>query len=364
MGSSSSKRSKSSSSVKSSSSAKSKKSARSKVGSTTSEEESTDSNLNFSARFKTNDNFTHERKDSKKYWISHVRFRKRSSGEVNVRRTSSERKPDSRFNAHTNPNNLTEQTERRASKGGLNKSLSFDSSTAHTSRNKNTDILVSGDSNTAGVDSISSTSENNQRLDENSSVAAQRVNIEERLLSNVQLYNLLNDGALSPCICDPTYILLIDTRSKKDYDTNHILLARHFTTIKEQAENLYGFSTKTNVSEFTWVVIYGDGLSDDANDDNDEIKVMKDLDNCYDTDLYILKTGFKSFEKLYPFLCSEHEKVDFKSIQTYPSIILDEQLYQGRGDQATSIKVITDLEITHVINITTEHASAFPEKIQ
>lgn len=361
MGSSYSRSARSSASVKSISSTKSKKLARSKVGSSSSDEE-IDNNLNFSAGFKANDSFTHERKDSKKYWISHIRLRKKSSGDVNVRRTSSERKPSSNFNANSN---LTEQTQRKTSKATLSKSLSFDPSTAQASRSNNADSVARGDCNIISVGSMSSPSENNRGLDENSDVATQHLNdIKDRLVTNVQLYNILNDGALSPCICDPSYILLIDTRNKKDYDSNHILLARHFTAITAEAQNVHGFSTKLNVSEFTWVVLYGDGLSDDDSDDHNEIRVMKELEGCYDTETYILSSGFQSFEQLYPFLCSQHEKVDFKSIQVYPSIILDEQLYQGRGDQATNLKVVTDLQITHVINITTEHASAFPEKIQ
>lgn len=355
MGSSYSRKARSSPSVKSNSSTRSKKSG-SKVASSPNAE--TDRDNNFAA-FKSNENFTHERKDSKKHWISHVRFRKRSSGDV--RRTSSERRPEMRSNANSN---LTKQTDRKSSKTGLSKSLSFGSSTGKSSLRTNTENAKSYDGKTVFYSSIVATSVNDDGLGENSVVATQRVSLKDRSLTNVQLYNILNDGALSPCICDPTYILLIDARSKQEYDADHIIMARHITTVKSQAENIYGISSRVNVSEFTWVVIYGDGVTDDADDNQEEIKIMNELEECYDTEPFILAPGFKSFQQLYPFLCSQHEKVDFKSLRIYPSIILDEQLYQGRGDQATNIKVVTDLQITHIINITQEHVSAFPEKIQ
>lgn len=336
------------------STASSRSKTRSKVGSTSTD---TDQDNNISA-LNSESNFTHERKDSKKFWISHVRFRKRSSGDIQVRRSSSERKPETR----SNPKSTSEEQTRRSSKTGLNKSLSFDA--AHQSSSYTSKVNSNGPEKTT-VSSPGSKREEKEGLDENSGVVNQNINLKNMSLSVSQLYNILNDGALSPCICDPTYILLIDTRSKQEYDANHILMARHVTyvTTDLQEKNIYGFPSNVNISEFTWVVIYGDELTDDVNDNNDEIKLMRELDSSYNTEPFILVSGFKSFYKTFPFLCSDQDKVDFKTLQVYPSTILDNQLYQGRGDQATSLKVIDDLQITHIVNITQEHASAFPEKV-
>ena len=37
--------------------------------------------------------------------------------------------------------------------------------------------------------------------------------------------------------------------------------------------------------------------------------------------------------------------------------------YQGRGDQATNKLIIDNLHITHILNITLEHACAFPDHV-
>ena len=81
-----------------------------------------------------------------------------------------------------------------------------------------------------------------------------------------------------------------------------------------------------------------------------------------------LSGGFEAFHTFYPFVCTQ---TDIRSIADrekyltiYPSVVLDNQLYLGTGVQATNWKVIRDLKITHIINISIEHLCPFTDKIK
>merc|ERR1712141_199464 len=52
-----------------------------------------------------------------------------------------------------------------------------------------------------------------------------------------------------------------------------------------------------------------------------------------------------------------------RTIVTYPSAIINDKLYQGKGEQATNMQCIGDLKITHIINITKEHPNKFADDV-
>lgn len=314
-------------------------------------------------------NIVHERKDSKKFWVSHVKFRK-SSGDL--RRTSSEKRPEIHKDDKTTAKPTTRHKQN--SKTVLLKSSSFDSAegTSSQSRELHEDSRRSRNNND-GVKS--GNSEQGVNCSQHSVVAnADAEDAKYRLMTVIELYNILNDGALSPCICDPSYVLILDTRSIESYERSHILLARPSTSLYSDLQSynyLHGFSTSSTsisnaVNEFTWVIIYGDPIDPEASniEDRPEIKLYKELEGNYKVEPYLISAGFSSFENSFPFLCTENRTIDYKTLKVYPSIILDNQLYQGRGDQATNIKVIVHLKITHIVNITQEHKNAFPDKVE
>jgi protein-tyrosine phosphatase len=311
----------------------------------------------------------HERKDSKKFWISHVRFRRSSS---DLRRTSTEKKPEMRKTPETTPAKQTHQYE-RDSKTALHKKVSSDSPEGTTLQGSLLHDSASGrNDNVEGVKS--KFSEFGGNCEKHSVVTNDNTSgAKYRSMTVVELYNILNDGALSPCICNPAYILLLDTRSKQCYEESHVSLARPSSSLYSDIQSynyMHGFSTSTDISntinEFTWIIIYGDpiDLQGDDIEERPEVKLYNELEGDFDVEPCILSTGFTSFENAFPFLCTNEKVLDFKKLQVYPSMILDNQLFQGRGDQATNIKVIEDLKITHIVNITQEHKSAFPEKVE
>ncbi|EDO42672.1 predicted protein, partial [Nematostella vectensis] len=187
-----------------------------------------------------------------------------------------------------------------------------------------------------------------------------------------ELYNYLNDGALSPCICDTSYMLLIDTRDRELYEKCHILLARSSKTLftELQSYSLYGITTGINLENalngFAFVIVYGNYVGNNNLQESKEYKLIRELES-YGVEPYLLAAGFEAFYTEFPFLCTDkqfYQLEDYKRIQIYPSIILPKQLYLGKGDQATNKKIMEDLKITHIVNITQEHKSAFPESIE
>ena len=100
-----------------------------------------------------------------------------------------------------------------------------------------------------------------------------------------------------------------------------------------------------------------------------------------------LNGGFEAFQTSFPFVCTQSEirsLVDREKFLTiYPSVVLENQLYLGKrqeptesissrretvcvgtGHQATHWKVIRDLKLTHIINISIEHPCAFNDQIE
>ena len=81
----------------------------------------------------------------------------------------------------------------------------------------------------------------------------------------------------------------------------------------------------------------------------------------------ILDGGFRAVQNLYPFLCTQAfpktEKERQSLLTQYPSEILPEGLYLGNGDEAENEKVIDNLRISHIINITCNRGCPFKHKI-
>lgn len=99
----------------------------------------------------------------------------------------------------------------------------------------------------------------------------------------------------------------------------------------------------------------------------------------------ILSGGYEAFHTFFPFVCTQSDIrsiVDREKFLTiYPSVVLDNQLYLGKsqrrvrqcshfvpllgtGHQATNWKVVRDLKLTHIINISVEHQCVFTDKIK
>ena len=184
-------------------------------------------------------------------------------------------------------------------------------------------------------------------------------NVEEGYISVTQLYNSLNDGQLSSYMYDPTYMLIVDTRVAEDYYKLHVVTAEHVS-------NLTNTDKVEPLHTYTMVIVYDHkGLSRSLKD-SALSKTVKDM-LTQGTHAFIVKGGFDSFHDKHPYLCTQQipktGRHRSKLLIQYPSIVLENRLYLGRVDQATNEKIVTDLAITHVVNVTLERLTPFASRI-
>ena len=188
-----------------------------------------------------------------------------------------------------------------------------------------------------------------------------------------ELYNFLCEGSATPHIYDPTYMLLIDSRAPSSFAESHIVLARSSSNLYPNLlrSNLDGYAVTEGeigdiLRKFALVVVYGDKVHDLEDCSCTEVKLLTELASR-GVEPVLLSAGFETFSRTFPFLCTTQEfrtDRDLKKVLVHPSVILTDQLYLGRGDQATNPKIIDNLNITHVVNISREHPNAFPDRLK
>lgn len=173
-------------------------------------------------------------------------------------------------------------------------------------------------------------------------------------ISSSDLYTVLNDVSRYSChIHDPLYLLLLDARSVQQYQTNHIQSAFHVSAVNVAIINQH-------IRNFSNIIIYGADSKLDENDQHVERAV--NLFEDYEIDFDILIGGFSEFHERFPFLCNTltawTEAEREHKLTVYPSLILEDWLYQGNGDQARNADIIHEMDISHILNISTEHKCA------
>ncbi|CAB3994465.1 serine threonine tyrosine-interacting 1 [Paramuricea clavata] len=238
------------------------------------------------------------------------------------------------------------------------------------SSDKNQEVYIENieDNNQNLGDAVSVSTHRREHLS-TSEVISLRTGEELDLMTVHELYNCLNDGTVNAYIMDPFYILILDIRSRAEYDMSHIVTAQPSDVIYTELVLLFNYGYiggRTSLRDFTMVVIYGEGSCNMDDSSCRELKLYHELLE-FGIQPSILKGGFEAFNKQYPFLCSSihitNEQERKKYLQAYPSEIVEGKLYQGRGDQATNKTVVKNLKVTHIVNVCTEHRNAFPEEI-
>lgn len=174
----------------------------------------------------------------------------------------------------------------------------------------------------------------------------------------------------------------LSVNNKYSFDDSYtfLLLAIHW----EDALN--GNVPISVVERFTEIVLYDEkGIFFNTTTE------MRRVSNRFSTNgtktCVTLSGGFEAFHTFYPFVCTTTDVRSIldreKYLIIYPSVILDNQLYLGKnnkkeqrwstdhlfyfsgsGLQATNAKIIRDLKITHVVNISIEHQCVFPDRLK
>ena len=185
-------------------------------------------------------------------------------------------------------------------------------------------------------------------------------NLEEGFISVSQLFNSMSDGQVRSYLSDPLFLLLLDARGASHYEKEHITAAYHHTALERSA-------LLQPITEYTLVVAYDDdGLTLSLT--GSTLSRVHEKIRSRGVDIFVLTGGFKAFKACHPYLVSnqvpmtDREKQNL--ITTYPSIILDGQLYQGRCDQALDKTLLDNLQITHIVNITVNRPCPFTDTIQ
>lgn len=324
-----------------------------------------------------------ERKDSKIFWISHAAKRNNSRDNMKTQ-TSVDTQPLSKPPRELGPpgKHSGKQNDIMSATNKNNKAKSLDgaNSNGHLSGKEGKNVVLNG-SSVFGK-------EKQDLEDSNSSVVPQSPGLlpgqasgsidASNFISVNELYNYFWDGALHYNISDPSYMLLVDARPRAEYEQGHIILARCAASLYNDllTSSAFGYgymgmegeqAIANRLSEYTHLIVYGNSVSDTRNEDLPEIKLMRELMNFELVDPMLLASGYESFQQAWPFMCTAKELDiwrDHKEITPYPSLILENQLYLGRGVQATNEKIVSDLKLTHVVNIGSEHASPFTDRIQ
>lgn len=322
-----------------------------------------------------------ERRDSKNFWISHIASRKNSRDALHSQTTKTQT-PHSKAPRELNPQGKEQNGRQSEMPSGLSRNNNPPTPTGASTN----DQLISKEGMSVLMNGASIVGTENQDVqDSNSMVVPQSPGLlpgqasgsidASNLITVNQLYNYFWDGAIHSSIFDPSYLLIVDARSRAEYDRGHIILARCSASLYNDLTSMSGYGYYTGgeefianrLSEYTHVVVYGNAVFDTRSEDLPEVKLMRELMNYELVDPFLLISGYESFQQALPFMCTTKDltiRRDHKEIIVYPSLILENHLYLGRGDQATNEKIVSDLRLTHVVNIGSEHASPFTDRVQ
>ncbi|CAF3660216.1 unnamed protein product [Rotaria socialis] len=177
-----------------------------------------------------------------------------------------------------------------------------------------------------------------------------------------KLFNMMGYGLQNQyLLMHAHYLYIIDCRSREKFHDSHIVTAIYW----EDALN--GNVYISVVERFSEIVLYDDtGIFFNATAEMRRVSsrfALPGSKSCISLD-----GGFEAFRQLFPFVCTQSDirsAVDREKFLTiYPSVVLDNQLYLGTGHQATNWKVVRDLKLTHIINISVEHQCVFYDKIK
>lgn len=176
-----------------------------------------------------------------------------------------------------------------------------------------------------------------------------------------ELYNMLQQATVYSNLTDQNYLLLIDARSKSDYNESHIVTSKKAPRNKD-GQYFVPFDSELECRQN--VVVYDSNAS--------TVKEMSDATDCGTllwemgsrNKVYILKGGYEEFSALYPFLRTQ--KIIFMpkeldEIKPYPAEIIPGFLYLGNWQQGNAQYVQKDLKIKAHINCCVEAETFFPE---
>ncbi|XP_074778603.1 serine/threonine/tyrosine-interacting-like protein 1 [Athene noctua] len=187
------------------------------------------------------------------------------------------------------------------------------------------------------------------------------------------LYNVLNQRRRLPRLAEPHYLCLLDARTQREYDENHIITARR---IEQSPTGEYLVPDSEELGCVRYCVVYDcktsslgccDYEEEEKGKDAEEgtaVQYARSLQQFTRHPVLVLKGGYKRFSACYPFLRTQKilwMPQELDNFQPYPVEILPAKLYMGNFKQACDQQIQEDLKIKAQVNISEQPATLFAE---
>ncbi|XP_028400464.1 serine/threonine/tyrosine-interacting-like protein 1 [Dendronephthya gigantea] len=173
------------------------------------------------------------------------------------------------------------------------------------------------------------------------------------LWNSTDIFNILNQTDTKyPRISDPNYILLLDTRKRKDYNESHILTAKY---APRNESGSFAVPYEAELQTKRYCIVY-DSRSDTLNDQGSPAVACARMlwDNGSKNPVVIIKGGYELFSALYPFLRTQkiiYTQKELDLCKTYPVEIIPGLLYSGTLEQGQNPAVNKALKCKAHVNV-------------
>ncbi|KAH9503170.1 Serine/threonine/tyrosine-interacting-like protein 1 [Bulinus truncatus] len=182
-----------------------------------------------------------------------------------------------------------------------------------------------------------------------------------KLIESTDLYNLLQQGLNRSYLSDINYLLLIDARSKQEYNESHILTAKK---APKNENNKFMIPYDAELECKIHVVVYDSNTA--------VLNVLSPASECAKllweagsrNPVMILKGGYEDFSALYPFLRTQkiiYTSRELDAIEPYPVEVLQGLLYVGNWRHGNMPHIQKHLKIKGHINCCVEAETFFSE---
>ncbi|KAK7088766.1 serine/threonine/tyrosine-interacting-like protein 1 [Littorina saxatilis] len=176
------------------------------------------------------------------------------------------------------------------------------------------------------------------------------------------LYNMLQQATVYSCLSDTNYLLLIDARSKNEYNESHVVTSKKGT---KSQPGVYSVPYDAELECKQNVVVYDSNTSSLKESNASAMhcgRLMWEMGSK--NTVKILRGGYEEFSALYPFLRTQ--KILFMpremdEIKSYPVEILQGFLYLGNWRQGNAAYIQKDLKIKAHVNVCVEAETFFKE---
>ncbi|KAL6473297.1 hypothetical protein MHYP_G00194850 [Metynnis hypsauchen] len=180
------------------------------------------------------------------------------------------------------------------------------------------------------------------------------------LCEPTELYNILSQHHRHSRLAEPNYLCLIDARAEGPYYCSHITTAR---SAKWDSEGKLIIPPDVEIESMRYIIVYDSNTSSFL-DSGPAIDCAESLEKVSRYPVQILSGGYERFSAVYPFFRTQkiiYTVRELESLRPYPVEILPGQLYMGDFKQAANRKMLRDLRLTALINVS-EESSLVSEK--